>query len=244
VPDGGSKPRLIVRIVRRMKGDPAFDLDPALSAGALAALVWRRGIMALRGTLLALRAGNWAFPVFVGRGVVVTNASHLRLSPGVTIGDYCRLDCLGRQGISLGRGVTLRRGCHIEVTSVMRQLGEGCVLEDRVGVSEYSYIGAKGSVHIGADTIIGPSTVIVAENHVFADPDRPVREQGVTRFGVTIGVDCWLGAGVRIVDGVTVGDGAVVGAGAVVTRDIEPMAVAAGVPARVMRSRRHAGDSS
>lgn len=230
-------PRTLVRLVRRVKGDAAFDIDPAIGVGSLVSFFARRVAMAMRGLLLALRCRSWVAPVFVGRGVVVTDAARLSLSPGVTIGDYCRLDCTGRLGIRIGRGVTLRRGVHIEVTSVLRHIAEGCVLEDRVGISEGCFIGAKGPVRIGADTIIGPQVVIVAENHVFDDPAVPIRQQGVTREGVEVGRDCWIGAGARVLDGVHVGDGAVIGAGAVVTSDIEAGMVAVGVPARVVRSR-------
>lgn len=228
---------MLVRIVRRVKGDAAFDIDPAIRTGSLAGFVTRRAFMALRGAVLALRCHSLVGPVFVGRGVVVTDARSLTLSPGVTIGDYCRLDCTGRLGIVLGRGVTLRRGVQIEVTSVLRQIAEGCVLEDRVGVSEGCFIGAKGPVRIGHDTIVGPQVVLVAENHVFADPAIPIREQGVTREGIDIGSDCWIGAGARILDGVRVGDGSVIGAGAVVTADIDAGMVAVGVPARTVRPR-------
>lgn len=54
---------------------------------------------------------------------------------------------------------------------------------------------------------------------------------------VTIGSDVWIGARAMIVDGVHVGHGAVVAAGAVVTKDVEPYAIAGGVPARVLRYR-------
>ena len=232
-----AKPRALVRLVRRIKRDDAFDIDPAIRAGSLASLLGRRTVMALRGLVLALRSRSFVAPVFVGRGVVVTDAARLRLSPGVTIGDYCRLDCTGRLGITMGRGVTLRRGTHIEVTSVLRQVAEGCILGDRVGISEGCFIGAKALVRIGDDTIVGPHVLIVAENHVFADPGTPVRGQGVTREGIEIGRDCWIGGGAKILDGVHVGDGAVIGAGAVVAHDVEPLAVAVGVPARVVRRR-------
>ncbi len=54
---------------------------------------------------------------------------------------------------------------------------------------------------------------------------------------VVIGSDVWLGHGVRVLGGITIGHGAVVAAWSVVTRDIEPYAIAAGVPARVLRKR-------
>lgn len=54
---------------------------------------------------------------------------------------------------------------------------------------------------------------------------------------VTVGNDVWIGSNVLVMDGVTIGDGAVVGAGAVVTRDVEPYAVVAGVPARTVGHR-------
>lgn len=59
----------------------------------------------------------------------------------------------------------------------------------------------------------------------------------VTRGGVTIGHDVWVGARAMILSGVTIGSGAVVAAGAVVTRDVPPYAIVAGVPAEVVRYR-------
>ena len=46
-----------------------------------------------------------------------------------------------------------------------------------------------------------------------------------------IGNDVWIGAGAQILRGVRIGDGAVIAAGAIVTKDVEPYAVMAGVPA-------------
>lgn len=54
---------------------------------------------------------------------------------------------------------------------------------------------------------------------------------------VVLGHDVWIGHGAVVLPGVTVGTGAVVGAGAVVSHDVPPFAIAAGVPARILRYR-------
>jgi acetyltransferase-like isoleucine patch superfamily enzyme len=222
---------------RRVKNDSSFDVDDAIETRALVSFSRRRLAMALRGAWLTIQTGKWAFPVFVGRGVVVTNPQKLSLAPGVTLEDYCRLDCQSQRGVTLGAGATLRRGTHVEATSTLKEQAIGCEIGPRVGISEGCYIGAKGPVRIGADTDLGPGCKVIAENHSFDDVARPIRTQELTRIGITIGEDCWLGANVVVLDGCSVGPGAVVAAGAVVTKSLPKNCVAAGVPAQVVRYR-------
>ena len=53
---------------------------------------------------------------------------------------------------------------------------------------------------------------------------------------IVIGKNVWIGANVTILGGVTIGDNSIIAAGAVVNKDIPPDSVAAGVPARVIKS--------
>jgi chloramphenicol O-acetyltransferase type B len=66
---------------------------------------------------------------------------------------------------------------------------------------------------------------------------RHITNYASSRGDVTIGSDVWLCSNCIILSGVSVGHGAVVGSGAVVTRDVEPYAVVAGNPARLIRYR-------
>ena len=54
---------------------------------------------------------------------------------------------------------------------------------------------------------------------------------------VTINEDVWCGANVTLLKGVTIGRGSIIAAGAIVTRSIPPYSIAAGVPAKVVKTR-------
>jgi len=95
-----------------------------------------------------------------------------------------------------------------------------------------------GGVEIGEGVRIAAYAVINTADHAFDDVTRPIHEQGFVVASVKIENDVWIGAGVKINKGVTIGEGSVIGSGAVVTKDIPPYSIAAGVPCKVLRSRR------
>ena len=92
--------------------------------------------------------------------------------------------------------------------------------------------GRKFSIRTGSDVSIGPEASILTLGH---DPQSPGFED---RGGeVAIGDRVWIGFRALVLPGVKLGEGAVVAAGAVVTRDVEPFAIVAGVPARPIGER-------
>lgn len=96
-----------------------------------------------------------------------------------------------------------------------------------------------GPVSIGKNVMMGPEVVIYTSGHRHDRTDLPMMEQGADEpRPVTIGDDVWIGRRVMIMPGVTVGDGVIIGAGAVVTKDIPDYSIAAGVPAKIVKSRK------
>jgi acetyltransferase-like isoleucine patch superfamily enzyme len=111
-------------------------------------------------------------------------------------------------------------------------------LGDRVHVGVGNFLQASGGITIGDDTLLGPGVKIWTTTHVFADPDRPIREQGSEYREVVVGRDCWIGADTFIMPGTTLGDGCVVSAGSLVgAKTYPPLTILAGNPARVIGRR-------
>ncbi len=116
--------------------------------------------------------------------------------------------------------------------------GQHVEIGERVGFNHACYVNGYGGLVIGDDTIVGPGTMIHTANHETGDLDRPISGQGWKAAPVHIGKGCWIGMGVCILPGVRIGDGCVIGAGSVVVHDVEDHAIAAGNPAKVIKSRR------
>ena len=108
---------------------------------------------------------------------------------------------------------------------------------DHSTVNPFTILYGQGGLTIGDAVRIAAHTTIIPSNHRFSDPDELIHTQGLTKEGIVIEDDVWIGTGCRILDGVTIGEGSVIGAGAVVTESIPPYSVAVGVPAEVRGKR-------
>lgn len=92
----------------------------------------------------------------------------------------------------------------------------------------------EAEVRIGDNCFIGPNVSIYTACHPL---DAASRNQLIEwSEPVTIGDNVWIGGGVTVVPGVRIGNNVVVGAGSTVTRDIPDNTVAAGNPARVIKT--------
>lgn len=172
----------------------------------------------------------------ISRNVDLIGTQNILLGSGVSLASQVLIDANTHKGqVKLNKGVSLDRGVDVRTVTCF----EECKIElgEHTYVGPYSCIVGPGNISIGKDCLIASHCGIYANTHAFWDTTCLIRNQGLTCEGITIGDNCWLGSGVKVLDGVTIGDGCVVGAGAVVTKDIPANSVAVGVPARVIRKR-------
>jgi len=171
--------------------------------------------------------------LILGRNVVIRHPQRIVLGDNVTIDDNCVLDGRGddEAGIVAGDEVIINRNCMLQAKGgrielgARTNLGSNCVVVSTAGVriGEAALFAGGCYVSAGAYRVEGTGAVM----------DQPAYSAGP----ISIGAGCWIGTCAVVLDAVSVGAGAVIGAGAVVHRDVPPAAIAAGVPARVLRMR-------
>lgn len=198
-----------------------FGWVPTIIGVGLRAMVYR-SILKMDGTAA------------IERNVRLRFCSNIRLGHGSYIDESVYIHaCPG--GVDIGPNTYLMHGAILHVYNFRGLPHAGIRIGRDSLIGEYTVIRGQGGVTIGDRVYTSPMTQLIAVNHVFADPQRPFIEQGITAQGIVIEDDVWLGANAVITDGVRVGKGAVVAASAVVTRDVPAHTVVAGIPAKVIR---------
>jgi acetyltransferase-like isoleucine patch superfamily enzyme len=112
-----------------------------------------------------------------------------------------------------------------------------CRIGSHVWIGPQAYFDARNLVledYVGW----GPGAKVLGSEHTGDPIDQPIIATPLTIKPVVIGFGADIGTNATILPGVHIGANAVIGAGAVVNHDVPEYAVAAGVPAKIIRSRR------
>ncbi|MCP5095927.1 MAG: acyltransferase [Chloroflexi bacterium] len=199
---------------------------------------WVPGVLGLflRSKLYPLLLGGVGRGVVFGTNVVMRHPHKIFIGDGVYVDDNCMLDAKGsvNEGIFIGNQVFLGRN------SILSCKDGNIRLEDGVNIGFNCEIFSSGEVVIGQNTLVAAYCYLVGGgNYDLSREDVDFAEQdGLDATqGIDIGQGCWLAADVKVLDGVNIGAGSVIGAGAVVRSEIPANSLAAGVPAKVLRSR-------
>ena len=163
------------------------------------------------------------------------------------VGDRMRSVRLRWRGAKLGARVRIAARCVVQRSRCL-EVRARSQLEHQIHIKATS---DTARIHLGRDVFVGfnsefdiservwigdvvliaPGCFITDYTHLHA-AEQPIAAQGCESKAIRIEDDVWLGAHVVVLPGVTIGKGAVVAAGAVVNRDVAPMSIVAGVPAR------------
>jgi len=185
--------------------------------GKTAAEVWRR-----------LIAGILWKPIFIARCRKVGRRLQLEQLPYITgdgiieIGDDVRIS--GKIGITFNDRAEER---------------------PRLIIGDKTFLASGVSFSVASRVVVGSHCLLAASVSVRDNDGHPVdpqtRKEGAAiapqdAKPVAIGDNVWVGNGSQILKGVTLGDNAVVGARSMVLKDVPPNSVAAGSPAKVIRT--------
>jgi len=144
-------------------------------------------------------------------GVLVFHSRNIAIGDNVYVGHYSILKGYHKNKLVIGDNVWIGQGC---------------------------FFHSAGGIKIGNDVGIGPGVKIVSSAHRLDEVDKPILHSSLFFAPVVLEDGCDIGTGAILLAGTHVGRGAQVGAGAVVTSSIPAYAVAAGVPAKVLRKRK------
>src|SRR4030043_17575 len=166
---------------------------------------------------LARRVTESGINVYISPRAIVKRGRKINIGANVVVERGAKLWVDTNDSyIAIGDDSYLSSQCILNTFDGWISLGSNCT------VNSYAILYGHGGLWIGNDVRIAPQAMILTMNHIFDNPNMPIREQGIKALGVIIEDDVWVGAGAIILDGVTIGRGSVIGAGAGVTKDIPP----------------------
>ncbi len=214
----------------------SFTLDSSLKHADLWQFTLQQVWALLRGSCMFLRFRN-SRGMLRGKRVTFNYLHRIHWGKFLKVGNDVQFSGLGKDGIRIGNHVSIGAFSRVILSTSLADIGSRLTLGDRVGIGEFAYLGGAGGLVIGNDTIVGQYFSCHPENHRFENPSLTIREQGVTRQGIVIGSNCWIGSKVTVLDGSVIGNGCVVAAGAVVRGIFPDNCVIGGVPARILKTR-------
>jgi len=175
---------------------------------------------------------NMAFDTqfrYFGKGCTVDISGQVKIGKNVYIGDHVSL--IVEQGaiLEIADHSFIGESCYIKCFGGKVSIGQD------VSINSKSFINGCGGVTIGDNTRIGTQSIVIASNHKFGEPDVLVKD-AITKLGVNLGENIWLGARVTVLDGVTIPSNSVIGACSLVSKPLDDAGVYVGSPVKKIKA--------
>lgn len=159
------------------------------------------------------------------------------LHPSINIGKGTVIENGAVISTKYGGSIRIGRDCHISRFGHILSCGGNIIIGDNCTVNPFSMVYGQGGLKIGNGVRIATQTAILPSNHIFDRTDIMIYEQGLSKKGIVIEDDVWIGAGVKIIDGICIRKGCVIGANSVVNKSTIEYGVYVGAPARLIKTR-------
>ena len=118
----------------------------------------------------------------------------------------------------------------------------GITYHPKITIGDNCWIGIRNSfaciksIEIGNDVLFAGYVHITDHSHGYEDIEKPITGQPlISKGGIVIEDQCWLGFGCEILSGVHIGRHSIVAARAVVTKDVPAYSIVAGNPAKIIK---------
>lgn len=215
-------------------GRPGLGALIAYEMVTIAAIVPGAAGLFMRSKLFPMVLGSVGRNVVFGHNVTLRHPHKIFIGDNVVIDDGCCLDAKGTDN----RGITIGAGVFVGRNTILSCKNGDIILEDNANIGFNCEIFSASRVRVGKNILMAAYTYLVGGDHLYDRTDIPVLEQGRTARGIEVDDNVWLGTHVVVTDGSRVGRDAIIGAGAVVVGEIPEFAIAAGIPAKIVRDRR------
>lgn len=215
--------------------NPHFILSKNITIYTLWQFIMHLLFCKIRGCIYALLRGKGGWSLFLEKNVTLYYFRNMKLGKMILIEKGTIISAMAPQSLYIGNNVKISAYSTIHVSKNFQDVTGSIKIGDGVGIGEFANLGGAGGLVIGNDCIIGAYFSCHPENHIYNDPSKLIKHQGVLRKGIIIGDNCWIGAKVTILDGAKVGSSCVIAAGAVVKGEFPDHCVIAGIPAKIIR---------
>jgi len=173
--------------------------------------------------------------VVFGKNMTIRHPKKIEIGNNVVFDDNTVIDAKGNnnKGIKFGNNVVIGRNTIISCKGGNIEIGSFS------NIGPNNYLISESLLKIGSYVFTAGQTYIVAGgNHSFEKRDIPIWFQpSISKGGIIIEDDIWIGACSTILDGVKIGKGSVIGASTLVHKRIRPYSIALGIPAQIIKKR-------